>query len=57
MGFIGLAAGGPLCDMLFRITGNPICWPARLVLVICLLAAAAGIALAGLADTWFPPWH
>jgi ACS family hexuronate transporter-like MFS transporter len=50
VGFVGLTAGGPLCDMIFRITGNPIL-ARKLVLVFCLLAAAAGIALAGLADT------
>src|SRR5271167_4870191 len=36
--------------MIFRLTGNPIL-ARKLVLVFCLLAAAAGIALAGLADT------
>ena len=24
LGFIGLAAGGPLCDLIFRLTGNPL---------------------------------
>jgi ACS family hexuronate transporter-like MFS transporter len=52
IGFIGLTAGGPLCDLIFRLTGNPIL-ARKLVLVVCLLAAAIGIALAGLADTVF----
>jgi nitrate/nitrite transporter NarK len=38
--------------MIFRLTGNPIL-ARKLVLVVCLLVAAAGIALAGLADTVF----
>jgi MFS transporter, ACS family, hexuronate transporter len=52
VGFIGLMVGGPLCDLIFRLTGNPIL-ARKLVLVVCLLVAAAGIALAGLADTVF----
>jgi D-galactonate transporter len=52
LGFIGLAAGGPLCDLIFRQTGNPIL-ARKLVLVVCLLVAAACIALAGTADTVF----
>ena len=52
IGFIGLAAGGPLCDLIFRVTGNPIL-ARKLVLVVCLLVAAACIALAGTVDTVF----
>ena len=52
VGFVGLISGGPLCDLIFRLTGNPIL-ARKLVLVVCLLVAAAGIALAGLADTVF----
>jgi ACS family hexuronate transporter-like MFS transporter len=52
VGFVGLTAGGPLCDLIFRLTGNPIL-ARKLVLVVCLLAAAAGIALAGQAETVF----
>ena len=52
VGFVGLTVGGPLCDLIFRLTGNPIL-ARKLVLVVCLLVAAAGIALAGLADTVF----
>jgi ACS family hexuronate transporter-like MFS transporter len=50
LGFIGVAAGGPLCDLIFRTTGNPIL-ARKLVLVVCLLVAAVCIALAGSVDT------
>jgi D-galactonate transporter len=50
VGFVGLTAGGPLCDVIFRITGNAIL-SRKLVLVVCLLIAAVCIGLAGLADT------
>jgi ACS family hexuronate transporter-like MFS transporter len=50
LGFVGLAAGGPLCDLIFRMTGNPIL-ARKLVLVVCLLIAAGCIALAGTVDT------
>jgi D-galactonate transporter len=50
LGFVGLAAGGPLCDLIFRMTGNPIL-ARKLVLVVCLLVAAGCIALAGTVDT------
>jgi ACS family hexuronate transporter-like MFS transporter len=50
VGFVGLLVGGPVCDLIFRITGNPIL-ARKLVLVVCLLVAAAGIALAGTVDT------
>jgi ACS family hexuronate transporter-like MFS transporter len=46
LGFIGLAAGGPLCDLLFRLTGNPL-RARKLVLVTCLTVAALCIGLAG----------
>jgi MFS transporter, ACS family, hexuronate transporter len=46
LGFVGLAAGGPLCDYIFRLTGNPI-RARKLVLVTCLLIAAACIAVSG----------
>ena len=52
LGFIGLAAGGPLSDLIFRRTGNALL-SRKLVLVSCLLASAVGIALAGLASTVF----
>jgi ACS family hexuronate transporter-like MFS transporter len=52
LGFIGLAVGGPLCDLIFRRTGNAIL-ARKLVLVICLLVAAVCIALAGTVDTVF----
>jgi D-galactonate transporter len=52
LGFVGLAAGGPLCDLIFRATGNPIL-ARKLVLVVCLLIAAGCIALAGTVDTVF----
>src|ERR1700744_5658086 len=47
LGFIGLAAGGPLCDLLFRFTGNPL-RARKLVLVTCLIVAALCIGLAGM---------
>jgi MFS transporter, ACS family, hexuronate transporter len=50
LGFVGLAAGGPLCDLIFRITGNPVL-ARKLVLVVCLLVAAGCIAMAGTVDT------
>ncbi|HVY15217.1 MAG TPA: MFS transporter [Rhodopila sp.] len=52
VGFIGLTAGGPLCDLIFKMTGNPIL-ARKLVLVVCLLVAALCIGLAGEADTVF----
>jgi MFS transporter, ACS family, hexuronate transporter len=50
IGFVGLMAGGPVCDMIFRATGNPI-KARKLVLVVCLLASAVCIGFAGAADT------
>ncbi len=50
LGFVGLAAGGPLSDLIFRLTGNALL-SRKLVLIGGLLAAAIGIALAGLADS------
>ena len=50
LGFVGLAAGGPLCDLIFRQTGNPIL-ARKLVLVVCLLVAAACIGFAGSVET------
>jgi D-galactonate transporter len=50
VGFVGLAAGGPLSDFLFRLTGNALL-ARKIVLIGGLLAAAVGIALAGQADT------
>lgn len=46
VGFIGLAAGGPLCDLIFRLTGNALL-ARKLVLVTCLLVAAVCIGIAG----------
>jgi MFS transporter, ACS family, hexuronate transporter len=46
LGFIGLAAGGPLCDLLFRLTGNPL-RARKIVLVTCLIVAALCIGFAG----------
>ena len=46
IGFIGLAAGGPLCDLIFRLTGNALL-ARKLVLVTCLLVAAVCIGVAG----------
>ncbi len=46
VGFIGLAAGGPLCDLIFRLTGNALL-ARKLVLVTCLLVAAVCIGVAG----------
>ena len=50
VGFVGLVVGGPVCDLIFRITGNAIL-ARKLVLVVCLLIAAGGIALAGSVET------
>jgi ACS family hexuronate transporter-like MFS transporter len=50
VGFVGLLVGGPVCDLLFRITGNPIL-ARKSVLVVCLLVAAGCIAMAGTVDT------
>jgi MFS transporter, ACS family, hexuronate transporter len=47
LGFIGLAAGGPLCDLLFRLTGNPL-RARKMVLVSCLIVAALCIGYAGM---------
>ena len=46
VGFIGLAAGGFVCDALYRITGNALL-ARKLVLVVSLIIAAACVALAG----------
>ena len=46
LGFIGLAAGGPLCDLLFRLTGNAL-RSRKIVLVTCLIVAALCIGYAG----------
>ncbi|MDQ2803276.1 MAG: MFS transporter, partial [Pseudomonadota bacterium] len=45
-----MAAGGPICDLIFRLTGNALL-ARKIVLVVCLLASAAGIAMAGQAHT------
>jgi ACS family hexuronate transporter-like MFS transporter len=50
VGIVGLVVGGPLSDLVFRITGNPIL-ARKLVLVVCLLVAAGCIALAGSVET------
>jgi sugar phosphate permease len=50
VGFVGLVVGGPVCDLIFRITGNAVL-ARKLVLVVCLLVAAGGIALAGTVET------
>jgi len=52
VGFIGLLVGGPVCDLIFKMTGNPIL-ARKLVLVVCLLVAAGCIGFAGMADTVF----
>ena len=46
VGFIGLAAGGFVCDALYCITGNALL-ARKLVLVVSLIIAAACVALAG----------
>lgn len=46
LGFIGLAGGGMVCDLLFRLTGNAVL-SRKLVLVVGLLVAAVCVALAG----------
>ncbi len=46
LGFIGLAAGGWVCDLVFRRTGDAL-FSRKLVLVVSLLIAAACVALAG----------
>jgi ACS family hexuronate transporter-like MFS transporter len=50
IGFVGLLVGGPVCDLIFRLTGNPIL-ARKLVLVVCLLIAAGCIAVAGSVET------
>ena len=50
LGFVGLAAGGPLSDLIFRWTGQALL-ARKIVLVGGLLAAAIAIALAGTAQT------
>jgi sugar phosphate permease len=50
VGFVGLLVGGPVCDLIFKMTGNPIL-ARKLVLVVCLLVAAVCIGLSGMADT------
>jgi D-galactonate transporter len=52
VGFVGLLIGGPVCDLIFKMTGNPIL-ARKLVLVVCLLVAAVCIGFAGTADTVF----
>jgi MFS transporter, ACS family, hexuronate transporter len=52
VGFVGLVVGGPVCDLIFKMTGNPIL-ARKLVLVVCLLVAAGCIGFAGMADTVF----
>ncbi|MBV9758331.1 MAG: MFS transporter, partial [Alphaproteobacteria bacterium] len=47
VGFVGLASGGFLSDFLYRLTGNAV-FARKLVLVSCLLAAAIGVACAGM---------
>ena len=46
VGFIGLALGGVISDAIFRITGKSIL-SRKIVLVVCLAAAALCVALAG----------
>jgi D-galactonate transporter len=46
VGFIGLAAGGFVCDYVYRLTGRPL-FARKLVLVSSLLLAAVCVALAG----------
>lgn len=46
LGFLGLAGGGFVCDLVFRRTGNAL-FSRKLVLVISLLVAAICVALAG----------
>jgi MFS transporter, ACS family, hexuronate transporter len=46
LGFIGLAGGGFVCDLVFRRTGDAL-FSRKLVLVVSLLIAAACVALAG----------
>lgn len=46
VGFVGLALGGIISDAIFRLTGK-LLLSRKIVLVVCLLAAAACVALAG----------
>jgi len=46
LGFIGLAAGGFISDSIFKMTGNAL-FSRKIVLSVCLAAAALCVALAG----------
>lgn len=46
VGFVGLALGGMISDKIFRITGK-LLLSRKIVLVVCLLAAAVCVACAG----------
>jgi MFS transporter, ACS family, hexuronate transporter len=50
LGFLGLALGGWICDVLGRRLGNQVA-ARKLVLIVCLLVAAATVALAGMASS------
>jgi MFS transporter, ACS family, hexuronate transporter len=50
LGFLGLVFGGFVCDALGRRLGNQVA-ARKLVLIVCLLVAAATVALAGMASS------
>jgi ACS family hexuronate transporter-like MFS transporter len=50
MGFVGYILGGLVSDWVFKVTGRAV-FARKIVLVVCLLAAAVCVALAGYADT------
>jgi sugar phosphate permease len=50
MGFVGYLLGGAISDYVLKVTGRPI-FARKLVLVVCLLAAAVCVAIAGYADS------
>lgn len=50
LGFVGLASGGFVCDALGRRLGDQVA-ARKLVMVVCLLVAAAAVALAGIATS------
>ncbi|MDN6073265.1 MAG: MFS transporter, partial [Enterobacterales bacterium] len=53
VGFIGLALGGIISDWIFRLTGK-LLLSRKIVLVVCLLAAAICVALAGTVSQVIP---
>ncbi|WP_413736790.1 MFS transporter [Sodalis sp. RH21] len=53
VGFIGLALGGMVSDKIFKVTGK-LLLSRKIVLVVCLLAAAACVALAGTVTSVVP---